>query len=151
MELILNQKKLMPINLKEKFNLYCNSENLEVNQNQILVIKRLHDYYKTNFKSFISNLFSKKNLKKSFYLYGDVGVGKTMIMDFFYNQINEKKTRLHFNEFMLSFHNFVHERKDEKEQNIINLFVRNLKSLFFQHQHLHKDKSLFLNFHLKKN
>ena len=120
----------MPKNLKEKFNLYCNSENLEVNQNQILVIKRLHDYYKTNFKSFISNLFSKKNLKKSFYLYGDVGVGKTMIMDFFYNQINEKKTRLHFNEFMLSFHNFVHERKDEKEQNIINLFVRNLKSKF---------------------
>ena len=39
----------MPKNLKEKFNLYCNSENLEVNQNQILVIKRLHDYYKTNF------------------------------------------------------------------------------------------------------
>ena len=81
----------MPKNLKEKFNLYCNSENLEVNQNQILVIKRLHDYYKTNFKSFISNLFSKKNLKKNFYLYGDVGVGKTMIMDFFYNQINETR------------------------------------------------------------
>ena len=50
-----------------------------------------------------------------------------MIMNFFYEQLNEKKTRLHFNEFMLNFHNFVHERKDE-EQNIINLFVKNLKS-----------------------
>ena len=64
----------MPKNLEEKFNLYCNSENLEVNQNQVLVIKRLHDYYKINFKSFISNLFLKKNLKittsvkKRFYL-----------------------------------------------------------------------------------
>ena len=49
----------MPKNLEEKFNLYCNSENLEVNQNQFLVIKNLHNYYKMNFRSFISDLFSK--------------------------------------------------------------------------------------------
>ena len=78
-------------NLEEKFNLYCNSKNFEVNQNQILVIEKLQNYYKKNFKSFISNFFSKKNLKKSFYLYGDVGVGKTMILNFFFNQIKEKK------------------------------------------------------------
>ena len=118
----------MPKNLKESFTLFCNSKNLEVNQNQILVIEKLQNYYKKNFKSFISNFFSKENLKKSFYLYGDVGVGKTMILDFFFNQINEKKKRLHFNEFMLNFHDFVHERKNNKEQNIINLFVKNLKS-----------------------
>ena len=118
----------MPKNLEETFNLFCNSKNLEVNQNQILVVKKLQNYYKKNFKSFISNFFSKENLKKSFYLYGDVGVGKTMILDFFFNQINEKKKRLHFNEFMLNFHDFVHERKNNKEQNIINLFVKNLKS-----------------------
>ena len=29
---------------------------------------------------------------------------------------------------MLSFHDFVYERKDKKEQNVINLFVKNLKS-----------------------
>ena len=118
----------MPKNLKESFTLFCNSKNLEVNQNQILVIEKLQNYFKKNFKSFISNFFSKENLKKSFYLYGDVGVGKTMILDFFFNQINEKKKRLHFNEFMLNFHDFVHERKNNKEQNIINLFVKNLKS-----------------------
>ena len=115
-------------NLEEKFNLYCNSENLEVNPSQILVIKKLHNYYKINFKSFLSNFFSKENIKKSFYLHGDVGVGKTMIMDFFYKQINKKKERLHFNEFMLNFHNFVHERKEKKDRNIINLFVKDLKS-----------------------
>ena len=118
----------MPKNLKESFTLFCNSKNLEVNQNQILVIEKLQNYYKKNFESFISNFFSKKNLKKSFYLYGDVGVGKTMILDFFFNQIIEKKKRLHFNEFMLNFHDFVHERKNNKEQNIISLFVKNLKS-----------------------
>ena len=118
----------MPTNFKEKFNVYCNSKNFEVNQNQLLVIKKLQDYYKKNFKSYILSLFSKKFSKKSFYLYGGVGVGKTMILDFFFNQINEKKKRLHFNEFMLNFHDFVHERKNKKEQNVVNLFVKDLKS-----------------------
>ena len=113
-------------NLEEQFNLYCNSENLEVNHNQLLVIKSLQNYYKKNFKTFIINFFSKENLKKSFYLYGDVGVGKTMILDFFFNKIKEKKKKLHFNEFMLNFHDFVHEIKNKKEQNVVNLFVKNL-------------------------
>ena len=66
-------------------------KNLELNHNQVLVIKKLQIYYKKNFKSFISNFFSKENHKKSFYLYGDVGVGKTMILNFFFNQIKKKK------------------------------------------------------------
>ena len=114
-------------NLEEKFNLYCNSKNLEVNHNQISVIKKLQDFHKKNLKSFVLNLFTKENSRKGFYLYGGVGVGKTMILDFFFNQINEKKQRLHFNEFMLIFHDFVHERKDKKEENVVNLFVKNLK------------------------
>jgi len=115
-------------NFEEKFNFYCDSNNLEINQNQFLVIKKLQDYYKKNFRSFISKFFSKENSKKSFYLYGDVGVGKTMILDFFFSQIKQKKKRLHFNEFMLNFHDFVQERKNKKEQNIISLFVKDLKS-----------------------
>ena len=51
-----------------------------------------------------------------------------MILDFFFDQIDEKKKRLHFNEFMLRFHDFVHARKDKQEQNVINLFVKDLKS-----------------------
>ena len=86
----------MPSNLLKKFNLYCNSKNLEGNQNQFLVIKRLQDYYQKNFKSFISNFFSKENRKKSFYLYGDVGVGKTMILNFFFNQISTYDRELDF-------------------------------------------------------
>ena len=115
-------------NLEEKFRVYCNSENLEVNQNQLNVIKKLQDYYQKNFKSFYYYFFLKNSSKKNFYLYGDVGVGKTMILDFFYDFINVKKKRLHFNEFMLNFHDFVNSNKEKKEQNIINLFVKNLKS-----------------------
>ena len=118
----------MPKNLKEKFKLFCNSKNLDLNQNQILTIQRLQDFYDQHFSLSIFNLFKKKNIKKGFYLYGGVGVGKTMILDFFYNLIPQKKLRLHFNEFMLNFHNFVHENKNQGDENIINLFVKNLKS-----------------------
>ena len=120
----------MAKNLEEKFKLYCNSENLEINQNQIIVIKKLEDYFNKNFKKPFFNFFSKQDSKKAFYIFGDVGVGKTMILDFFYNSLNEKKKRNHFNEFMLNFHNFAHDKKDKGDENIIDLFVKNLKSKF---------------------
>ena len=118
----------MPKDLEEKFKLYCESENLEVNQNQINVIKKLQDYFNQNFVSTLFKIFKKKNLKKAFYLHGGVGVGKTMILNFFFDLINQDKKRLHFNEFMLEFHNFVHTRKDKNQENVVSTFVRDLKS-----------------------
>ncbi len=116
--------------LEEKFRLHCDSKNLELNPNQILVIKKLENYYKNNFRSSIFSFFSKEVSKKGFYLCGDVGVGKTMILDFFFNLLDRKKQRLHFNEFMLNFHNFVHKNKNKNEENIVSIFVKDLKSRF---------------------
>jgi len=93
-----------------------------------LLIKKLEDYHNSNYKSFFSKLFSKQKTKKGFYLYGGVGVGKTMILNFFYNNFDKKKLKQHFNEFMLGFHDFVHEQKEKNEENVINQFVKNLKS-----------------------
>ena len=128
MALILNQKKIDVKNLEEKFRSFCSSKNLEINQNQIRTIQILEDFYNKNFHSSIFNFFKKENYKKCFYLHGGVGVGKTMILDFFYDLISKKKLRLHFNEFMLNFHDFVHENKNKGDENIINLFVKDLKS-----------------------
>ena len=118
----------MPKSFEKEFISFCEDQDLEVNINQINVIKKLEEYYQINFKSFFSKLFSKKLSQKGFYLYGDVGVGKTMILNFFFDQLNKKKLRKHFNEFMLNFHNFAHERKEKNEENIINQFVKDLKS-----------------------
>ena len=118
----------MSKNLEDKFRLFCNSKNLEINQYQIITIQKLDKFYKNSFHKSIFNFLSKKIQKKGFYLHGGVGVGKTMILNFFYDLISEKKIRLHFNEFMLNFHDFVHENKNKKDQNIIDLFVKNLKS-----------------------
>ena len=118
----------MPNTFEKKFINYCNEQKLEVNTNQVDVIQKLEQYFQNNFKSFFFKFFSKQSLKKGFYLYGDVGVGKTMILDYFFNQVDEKKLRQHFNEFMLNFHDFVHEQKEKNEENVINQFVKNLKS-----------------------
>ena len=118
----------MPNIFEKKFVTYCHEQELEVNTNQIEVVKKLEKYFQNNFRSFFSELFSKQSKKKGFYLYGDVGVGKTMILNFFFNQVDEKKIRQHFNEFMLRFHDFVHEQKEKNSENVINQFVQNLKS-----------------------
>ncbi len=118
----------MSKSFEKEFLSFCENQDLEVNKKQINVIKKLEEYYKINFKSFLSKLFSKKLSQKGFYLYGDVGVGKTMILDFFFDKLDKRKLRKHFNEFMLNFHDFVHERKQKSEENIINLFVKDLKS-----------------------
>ena len=117
----------MPKKFEKEFISYCENQNLEVNPNQIKVIKKLDNYHNSNYKSFFLKLFSKQKTKKGFYLYGGVGVGKTMILNFFFDQIDQKKLRQHFNEFMLSFHDFAHERKGKNEENVINQFVKNLK------------------------
>ena len=74
----------MPKSFETKFVSYCNNQNLEVNPKQIAVIKKLEQYYQNNFQSFISKIFSKRKIHKAFYLFGDVGVGKTMILNFFF-------------------------------------------------------------------
>ena len=74
----------MPKSFEKEFISFCEDQDLEVNINQINVIKKLEQYYQINFKSFFSKLFSKKLSQKCFYLYGDVGVGKTLILNFFF-------------------------------------------------------------------
>ncbi|SSD59939.1 related to Protein AFG1 [Saccharomycodes ludwigii] len=61
------------------------------------------------------------SVPKGIYLYGDVGCGKTMLMDLFYETIPERlsKKRMHFHQFM----QYVHRRRHEiiVEQNLNEL------------------------------
>ena len=117
------------MNLNKLFQDFCKKNNYEINNNQLNLIDQLKNFYNLNInKSFLKKFFSKNNSKSAFYLYGGVGVGKTMILNFFFDLVEEPKLRQHFNEFMLSFHDFTHERKEKNEENIINQFVKNLKS-----------------------
>ena len=48
----------MPKSFEKEFISFCEDKDLEVNINQITVIKKLEEYYQINFKSFIFKLIS---------------------------------------------------------------------------------------------
>jgi cell division protein ZapE len=116
------------MNFKKLFLEHCKKKGLEINDNQIKVIEVLNEFYQNNFNhNFFLSLFSKKKNLPGFYLQGDVGVGKTMILNFFYENFFQSKKRLHFNEFMISFHDFVFQNNKNKQENIIDKFVNKIK------------------------
>ena len=110
--------------LRQSFLRFCKINQFEINAKQVEIINLLEKF-----------IFSKKNLldffkkdrKLCFYLHGGVGVGKTMLLNFFYNNIKIKKNRTHFNEFMINFHNYRHKEKDD---NSITNFVKILKQKY---------------------
>ena len=107
--------------LDKSFINFCKINQFEINDNQLEIIKLLSEYIKSK-KSFL-NFFKKQN-NLCFYLHGGVGVGKTMLLNFFFSKVKLKKLRLHFNEFMINFHDFRHKKNDE---NSISDFVKKLK------------------------
>ena len=119
------------MNLKKLFLNHCKINGLEINNNQIITIETINKFYQNNFNyNFFENLFLEKNSIIGFYLQGDVGVGKTMILNFFYENLNQTKQRLHFNEFMINFHDFIFKNKNSKKSNIIDKFVIKLKKKY---------------------
>ena len=110
------------MNLQDSFKNFCAQNKFEINTEQINTINLL-DTFINKKETFLSR-FLKKKEKLCFYLYGKVGVGKTMLLNFVFNQIEIKKHRLHFNEFMINFHDFRHKKK---HNNTLNDFVKNLK------------------------
>ena len=115
------------MNLKKSFLTLCENKEYEVNENQISIVEKLSEYYNLNFnQSLIKKIFKDKNKKSGFYLVGDVGVGKTMILNFFFSSLKEKKYRLHFNEFMIKFHEFIFENKKKGENQGLEKFVEKL-------------------------
>ena len=117
-------------NLKKDFSNYCKINKLKINSNQINIIELLIEFYISCFEKPFFNFFKDKNKKLGFYLFGDVGVGKTMLLNFFYENLNIPKRRFHFNEFMISFHDFSHANKEDEKKNIIELFVKKISKQY---------------------
>jgi cell division protein ZapE len=111
--------------LQDSFLEFCRKQKFEINSEQVKIVSLLDKFVNPK-KNFLNILLNSKD-KLCFYLYGNVGVGKTMILDFIYNKIKIKKLRLHYNEFMINFHDFRHEKKNN---NSINAFVKNLKKKY---------------------
>ena len=114
--------------LKNNFLEYSAINKLKINENQIEIVSLLKIFQDNCFKKyFFSKFFKKKTKELGFYLSGDVGVGKTMLLNFFYSSLNVPKRRFHFNEFMINFHDFTHRHKEINKGNAIESFVNEIK------------------------
>jgi predicted ATPase len=112
--------------LQNRFIEYCNISKFEINPNQIKIIDSLEKFSEENFNTSLLKSFFNKHKKLGFYLHGDVGVGKTMLLNFFYNNLKFNKTKVHFNKFMIDFHDFIFDN-NEKDKGIEN-FVKDLQN-----------------------
>ena len=111
----------MDENLQQSFLRFCKTNQFEINPKQVEIINLLENFISIKKRFF--NIF-KKDKRLCFYLHGGIGVGKTMLLNFFYNNIKKKKNRMHFNEFMINFHDYRHKKKND---NSITNFVKILK------------------------
>jgi len=54
--------------------------------------------------------FGRQQIPRGLYIFGDVGRGKSALMDLFFESVEGvRKRRVHFNEFMAETHRFIHE------------------------------------------
>nr|XP_021526172.1 lactation elevated protein 1 isoform X2 [Aotus nancymaae] len=78
-------------------------------------LQKLHEDlkgYNIETEGLFSKLFSRSKPPRGLYVYGDVGTGKTMVMDMFYAYVEMKrKKRVHFHGFMLDVHKRIHRLK----------------------------------------
>ncbi|KAA0710834.1 AFG1-like ATPase [Triplophysa tibetana] len=91
---------------------------LREDQHQKAVMEKLDQMqknirgYSNEHSSIFSKFFSRQKPPKGYYIYGDVGTGKTMVMDMFYDHVETpKKKRVHFHGFMLDVHKRIHRLK----------------------------------------
>ncbi|KAG7465710.1 hypothetical protein MATL_G00156290 [Megalops atlanticus] len=102
----------------EHYNSLIRDGTLREDLHQRAVLQRLDQMqkdmnaYANRPTSLLSKFFSKPKPPKGFYIYGDVGTGKTMVMDMFYSHVEtDRKKRVHFHGFMLDVHKRIHRLK----------------------------------------
>ena len=66
---------------------------------------------------------------KNLYIYGDVGCGKSMLMDLFYEACPlTRKRRVHFHAFMLEVHAFTHEWRKQNTGSAIPALAKKIRA-----------------------
>ena len=100
------------------YNDYLDKNLIQADDQQKSVIKEIDSFLSESLNkssSIYLSIKKRKKLSRGIYLYGEPGVGKTMLMDICFNSINiEKKKRIHFQEFMIDIHNRLHEKRKSK-------------------------------------
>jgi len=75
------------------------------------------------------------------YIHGGVGIGKSMLMDLFFNYLNLKgKKRIHFHEFMKGIHQLINNAREKNERDPIKSvasdYIKNIHVLCLDEMHI---------------
>lgn len=66
---------------------------------------------------------------KSLYIFGEVGRGKSMMMEFFFQACPlQKKRRVHFHHFMLEVHDFIHHWRQHHHSDPLAAYAKHLRA-----------------------
>ncbi len=79
--------------------------------------QRLYDELGDKPKGLIQKIAKRRQeAPRGIYIYGGVGRGKSMLMDLFYKSVPSdiKKRRVHFHEFMIEVHDYIHTRREDE-------------------------------------
>lgn len=82
--------------------------------------QRLYEQLNREPKNFLQKVLGKakgSEVPKGIYIYGGTGRGKSMLMDMFFKSLPREmpKRRVHFHEFMIEVHDYIHSRRQEDD------------------------------------
>ena len=101
---------------------------ITLDKNQILIYQELQELSKicNKKRNIFSRLFSNK--PKNIYIHGQVGRGKSMLMNEFFNSIKQEKKYFHFNDFMQNIHKELHNIRSNstKKEDILSVVIDNI-------------------------
>lgn len=117
--------------LTQAYHNLLRTDNIQYSQQQFEVIEELQKFDQK------IGYFSKY---QGFYLYGEVGRGKSFILDLYFNNSKiKKKKRIHFHEFMNNIHIQIQSLHGEKDPLILigKRLTKEVKLLFLDELHVH--------------
>jgi cell division protein ZapE len=132
----LEQSANTPGLLEKKYNSLVTQSHIQYEPAQITALHHLQtlldnliaaDEYKQ--KSTLHKLIlPKPDIYQSLYIYGNVGRGKSMLMDLFFDAcpIRQKK-RVHFHAFMLEVHAFIHQWRRKNNTDAISALAKHIR------------------------
>ncbi|MEM9469185.1 MAG: cell division protein ZapE [Pseudomonadota bacterium] len=135
----------MSDSLKQKYHEKLADEGWQVDKEQTQAIEHLENLL-NQLKSQKPKSFwpfvKKRKTPKGIYMYGGVGRGKSMVMDLFFDfvPLTISKQRIHFHEFMIKTHDWLHQKRGERVDDLMPRYARHvakkIKLLCFDEFHV---------------
>ena len=94
--------------LHKHYNRLVEKKQINYDKKQFEILDDLENLRKQIEKPNKFKFFKKNHHISGIYIYGEVGRGKSLLMDLFFAHCNIAKKRIHFHEYLISIHKELH-------------------------------------------